>query len=1061
MTKPPLADRGGIARWSVHHPVAAVMLTLAAVVLGLFSLGSLKIGLLPHIIYPSIGVRVNDPGVPAGIMEDRITRQLEEQLAITEDAIHIRSATLEGRSAVDLDFAYGKDIDIALRDASTRLDRAKRFLPDSIEPPVIYKRDPSQLPAAEYAISSSTQDPVSLRDWVDYSLSKWLINVPGVAAAEVAGGMRREIQIITNQERLLAHGLDIFDIEETLQRENRDVASGRLHSASTEFPVQTLGRLHRATDIERLPLSLKNRKEAFQSMQLGELAKITDGHEIPRLHIRLDQQTAIKLSIQKQPQANTVSVVDGVNTQLAQLQARGLIPEDVQIVAVNDEARHIRRSLNNAIAAALSGAVLAMLVVYLFLGSIRRTLIIGSAIPIAILVAITLMSSVGLTLNIMTLGGLALGVGMLVDSTIVMLENIYRHQRSGEAGEKAASSAAGEVTSAIFASTSTNLAAVLPFLFIGGLIGLLFQELIITISAAIVASMVVALTLVPALAARIPATREGWLRRRINRIISQLQNAYIWLLRRILKWGWLVILGFLLLLGLTAKELLQPMSTFLPRIDDGRIGIYLTADRGINVEAMDAITSRIEELVLQQKETASVLTTVGGFTFGRSRYETANRANLQVQLKPVDQRISSKQWVQKMRKLTKALQLAGVKIHIRQRGIRGLRIGRGDDDISFHVRGADLEVLKEIGREMTKALREVPGLRNIKQSNEDTTMELSIRPDREKLLQFGLNMDSIGKAVRYALEGRRISSIIDADRSIDVVLKLDPRETATAGDLQNIILMGETEGNAVPVRLGELADIALKPAPATIIREQQQRIVEVNATLEQGFNMEQTIRHAQNLLNELQLPKGYTLYEGGSLKTLQQSQQTGYKLLALALFLVLVVMAVQYESLRNPLIILFGVVFSLIGVALGLKWTDTPISMPVWLGMIMLAGIVVNNAIILVEYIEIKRAQGLPKIPAIVEAARLRLRPILMTTLTTVVGMLPLALALGQGSEMLQPLAITIVSGLSFSLLVSLLLIPCSYRYFSRADQPEEPSPSPLSAARASKSPLISGAAPR
>ncbi len=1061
MKKPQFSARGGIARWSVHHPVAVVMLTLAAVVLGLFSLDSLKISLLPHIIYPSIGVRINSPGVPAGIMEDQVTRQLEEQLAITEDAIHIRSATREGRSAVDLDFAYGKDIDIALRDASTRLDRAKRFLPDSIEPPVIYKRDPSQLPAAEYVVSSSILDPVSLRDWVDYSLGKWLINVPGVAAAEVAGGLRREIQIVADHERLLAHGLDVFDVEETLRTGNRDVASGRLRGTSTETPVQTLGRLRQASDIERLPLYLKNGQQEFQSIALGYLAKIIDGHEIPRLHIRLNQQTAIKLSVQKQPQANTVSVVDGVNKQIAQLQARKLVPAGVQIVPVNDEARHIRRSLNNAITAAFSGAVLAMLVVYLFLGSIRRTLIIGSAIPIAILVAITLMSSAGLTLNIMTLGGLALGVGMLVDSTIVMLENIYRHQRSGEAGAAAASTASAEVTSAIFASTSTNLAAVLPFLFIGGLIGLLFQELIITISAAIGASMIVALTLVPALAARIPATREGWLRSRINQAITQLQNTYARLLHHTLKWGWLVILVFLMLFGITVKALLQPMSTFLPRIDDGRVGIYLTADRGINVEAMDAITSRIEELVLKQEEAASVLTTVGGFTFGRSRYETANRANLQIQLKPAGQRMSSRQWVKKLRKLTGDLQLAGVQIHIRQRGIRGLRIGRGDDDISFHVRGADLEVLKEIGRKMTDKLKEVPGLRNIKQSNADITMELSIKPNREKLLQFDLSMDRIGKAVRYALEGRKISSMIDADRNIDIILKLDPRETTTAGDLENIILMGEAGGMAVPVRLGELADIALKPAPATIIREQQQRIVEVSTTLEQGFNMEQTIRHAQSLLDELQLPEGYTLYEGGTLKTLQQSKETGYKLLALALFLVLVVMAVQYESLRNPLIILFGVVFSLIGVALGLKWTNTPISMPVWLGMIMLAGIVVNNAIILLEYIEIKRARGLPKIPAIVEAARLRLRPILMTTLTTVAGMLPLALAWGQGSEMLQPLAITIVSGLSFSMLVSLLLIPSSYRYFGSADQPTEPSSPSQPSARASNSLAIPGADPR
>ncbi len=1028
MKKAPHMPGKGIAEWSIRHPVAVTMLTLAAVVLGLFSLQALKIDLLPHIIYPSIGVRVNDPGVPATIMEDRITRQLEEQLAITEDAIHIRSATREGRSAVDLDFAYGTDIDIALRDASMRLDRAKRFLPDTIESPIIYKRDPSQLPAAEYAISSQTLDPVQLREWVDYTLGKWLINIPGVAAAEVAGGLRREIQIIADPDRLYAHGLDVLDLEDSIEEQNRDVASGRLRNTMTEIPVQTKGRFRNTHDIEQVPLKLSASTPGLNDMRLGELAQVIDGHEEPRMDIRLNRQSAIKLSIQKQPQANTVATVDKVNQQLQALRDRGLLPQDIQITAVSDEAHHIRRSLRNAVNAALSGALLAMLVVYLFLGSIRRTLIIGSAIPIAILVTITLMSAVDLTLNIMTLGGLALGIGMLVDSTIVMLENIYRHQRRGEASLDDASQAAGEVTSAIVASTSTNLAAVLPFLFIGGLIGLLFQELIITISAAILASMVVSLTLVPALAARIPARREGWLRQRINRIMESLQNAYAWILARLLKLGWLVILVFLALLATTTDQLLQPISTFLPRIDDGRVGIYMTADRGIDVREMDAITSKVEALVLKQPETATVLTTVGGFTFGRSRYQSANRANLQIQLQTRGRNMNTARWVKKVRKQVKALQLAGVKIRIRPRGIRGLRVGRGDDDVNFQARGPDLDILTEIGEKMAERLADVPGLRNIKQSNESVTMELAIHPDRQKMLQYGLEMSTIGKAVRYALEGRRISSMTDGDRSIDIVLMLDPREAATPGDLENIIVMTNSRPRTA-VRLGDMARIELKPAPATIIREQQQRIVEVNASLDEGVNMEQVLRRAQRALDDIQLPDGYSIYEGGSLKTLQQSKETGYQLLGLALFLVLVVMAVQYESLRNPLIILFNIAFSLIGVALGLKVTHTPISMPVWLGLIMLAGIVVNNAIILVEYIELKRREGMLKQQAIITAARLRLRPILMTTLTTVAGMLPLALAWGQGSEMLQPLAITIVSGLSFSLLVSLLLVPATYQY--------------------------------
>jgi len=573
-----------------------------------------------------------------------------------------------------------------------------------------------------------------------------------------------------------------------------------------------------------------------------------------------------------------------------------------------------------------------------------------------------------LTLNIMTLGGLALGIGMLVDSTIVMLENIYRHQRLGEDPLQASEQAAAEVTSAIVASTSTNLAAVLPFLFIGGLIGLLFKELIITISAAIVAAMVVALTLVPALAGRIPAAGEGLFRRALDRAMESLQNGYAWLLEKLLRASWLVILAFVLLFAFTVPDLLKPLASFLPKIDDGRIGIYLTAERGVSVDEMDRITRRVEQRVLEQPEVSSLFTTVGGFTFGRSQYQTANRANLQVQLVPAGERQPAGEWIKRVQKLLKQEQLAGVRIRIRQRGIRGLRVGRGNDDVSFQVQGPDLERLEEIGMRMAEALKQVPGLRNVKRSNEDLSMQLGIDIDREKAQQLGLDTERIGKAVRYALEGKRVSRFIAGDRSIDILLRLEAGSQFPP-QLEDLILMGGPEGRT-PLRLGQLAKIELTPAPATIIREQQQRIVEVTATLEEGANLSEVIARAHEKLDGLALPQGYVLYEGGTLKTLQQGQATGYRLLALALFLVLVVMAVQYESLRNPMVILFSVFFSVIGVSLGLKWTDTPLSMPVWLGMIMLAGIVVNNAIILVEYIEQKKREGLAGVQAVTEAPK-------------------------------------------------------------------------------------------
>lgn len=701
---------GGIASWSIHHPIGVVMITLAVMVLGLFALQRLNIDLLPHIIYPDIRVRVLDPGVPASIMEDEITRQLEEQLAITEDAIHVESETTEGRSNISLSFEYGKDIDLALRDASTRLDRAKRFLPDTIDPPIIYKRDPSQRPVAEYVVSSALRNPVELRSFVDYTLGKWLLNLPGVAAAEVGGGLVREIQVTADQERLAGLHMDILDLADTLKAGNTETPAGRLVMETGEISGRTAGRFRNLSEIIDLPILIENDQSDNRLLHLGEMAQVIDGAEEERLRIRLNGLPGIKLSIQKQPQANTVSVVDGVGERLESLVRDQLIPEDIEIHKVDDQARYVRRSLNNAVAAATSGAVLAMLVVYLFLGSFRRTLIIGSAIPIAVLVTCILMASGGLTLNIMTLGGLALGIGMLVDSTIVMLENIYRHQLRGEERLAASREAAAEVNSAIVASTSTNLAAVLPFLFISGLVGLLFRELILTISAAIVASMVVALTLVPALAGRIPVGREGLMRRLVNRGMEHVQNGYSWLLERVIRFPLLAVVLFSVGLFFAAPRFLDSNQIFLPSMDEGNIQVSITADRGINVDSMDQVVHQVEEILSAQPEVESLFTIVGGSVFGRSQNESANRASITAQLKSLAERggVSSQQWINRMQKTIEATQMAGVRVRLYSVGIRGIRFNRSDDDLAMRIKGRELRVLEKLADQAVERLREFP-----------------------------------------------------------------------------------------------------------------------------------------------------------------------------------------------------------------------------------------------------------------------------------------------------------------------------------------------------------------
>ena len=1026
---------GGLAAWSIHHPIGVVMVTLAVMVLGLLALGRLGVDLLPHVIYPEIRVRVIDPGVPANIMEDQVTRQLEEQLAITEDAIFVQSRTSEGRSSVDLSFAYGADIDQALQDASTRLDRAKRFLPDSIDPPVIYKRDPSQQPVAEFVVSSSLRDPVALRSWVDYELSKWFVNLPGVAAAEVGGGLEREITVHADQLRLAGMGMHLLDLSDALKAANVETASGRLVMRQGEISGRTAGRFNSVEEILNLPLRRVGDDETTALVRLSEVARVEDSAEDERLRIRLNDLPGIKLSIQKQPTANTVEVVDHVLARLDELREKRLLPKDIEVHPVDDQARFVRRALDNAIDSALAGALLAMLVVYLFLGSLRRTLIIGSAIPIAILVTFILMSSLGLTLNIMTLGGLALGIGMLVDSTIVMLENIYRHQhaeRRDRLASEVSSEAAAEVNSAIVASTTTNLAAVLPFLFIGGLVGLLFRELIFTISAAIVASMMVALTLVPALAGRLSANGDGVLRRGIDRLMQVLQERYSRFVALLLKLPWLVPLLFLLILLLTLFKLVPEKQVFLPQIDEGRISMSITADRGINLAGMDGLVSRLEEIVRRQPETESLFTQVGGFVFGRSQHEAVNRASIKIALKPYEVRgISSRAWIERVRKEIREARLPGARVHLWVRGIRGIRLNRGDDDLSIRAKGPELAVLNEIAEEAKQRLGQISGLRNIQYTGEEFTQEISLEVDRQRAASFGLSVEEVGRMLKLALGGEVVTDYLEDDRSIDVRLRLLREDLATPGDVESIIIFSRSDP-PVPLRLGEVAEVRLAPTPVTIQRDQQQRMVEISASLGGGLSLEQAIGEANRVIEQMQLPPGYTLYEGGGSEIMQKGREMGMVLLALALFLVLVVMAVQYESLRNPLVIMLSVPFALIGVALGLNWAELPLSMPVWLGLIMLSGIVVNNAIVLVEYIALRRGAGLDINGAIVEASRLRLRPILMTTLTTVAGMTPLALALGEGSEMLQPLAVTLVSGLIFSTLVTLLLIPMVYRLIGR-----------------------------
>ena len=698
---------------------------------------------------------------------------------------------------------------------------------------------------------------------------------------------------------------------------------------------------------------------------------------------------------------------------------------------MNDQSVFIRHALRNAANATLAGATLAMLVVYLFLGNLRRTLIVGTAIPLAILVTFMLMQIAGLTLNIMTLGGLALGIGILVDSTIVMLENIYRHQRQGEASLEGVIKAAAEVNSPIVASTSTNLAAVMPFLFIGGLIGLLFRELIFTISAAIAASMIVALTLVPTLAARVENTTPGRLRRRMDAALESLQTFYGRIIEAILRRPWLPMLFLLPALIWSAHTFMNREAAFLPKVDEGQVMVRIRGDVGMRLDEMDTTVRTIEALLQAQPEVMTVYTQAGGFVYGRTQWISSDRSTLMIQLVlPEQRKLGTEEWVNRMREVFEKLDLAGFRISIWARGrVRGIRLGRGEDDISLRIAGPDLATLIRLGQEAVERLRDIEGLRNLKHTYEDVREELVITLKRARTADLNVSVDAISQALKVALDGLVVTDFIDGDRKYDIRLRLPASEIMTTDDIGNVIVALRDDQ---PIRLRHLADVTLIPAPGNIMRDRQARTVEISASLTEGYPLDSVMQQVNSRLETLDLPAGYSRYDDGAVKALREGQRLGNFLLGLAIFLVFVVMTVQYESLRDPAVILLSIPFAIIGVTLGLTVNELPLSMPVWLGLIMLTGIVVNNAIVLVEHIEIEREHGKPLNAAIIGAGQQRLRPILMTAITTVVGMMPLALGWGEGSEMLRPLATVIVWGLSFSTLVSLVIVPVIYRLLQR-----------------------------
>ncbi|HKY61546.1 MAG TPA: efflux RND transporter permease subunit [Gemmatimonadota bacterium] len=1033
------ADRHrGLPSWAIRHPIGTITLSTVAIVLGTYFLGRLSIDLLPPIQYPQIRVSLTNSGVAPEVMEETVAKPLEAALATTEDVERIESEIQEGRVGLDLHFRYGTDVDFALQDASKNLDRARASLPEEADPPTIFKFDPAQIPVYEVGFSSSTRDLIDLRDWVDNRLRPQLLTIQGVASVDVSGGLEREVQVILDQERLRSYGLSVSQVIGALRAGNQDVAAGRVTSPDREVVGKTAGKFTSVDQIRALPLTV----EGGQRIPLSEIATIRDTNREQRLWARLDGVPAVKLSIRKQPDANTVAVAQGVGDELASLQASGFVPRDIQVEVIENQADFIEDSIGSVRTAALAGAFLAMVVVLLFLGSLRKTLVIGTAIPLAILATFVMMGLGGLTLNVMSLGGLALGIGLLIDNSIVMLENIFRHREEGnEDPDQAAHEGAGEVQSAVIASTATNLAAVVPFLLISGLAALIFRELILTISFAILASLTVALTLVPTLSAQVAKVRftSGIARSRPLRAVDagmgRLRGIYrqyapVAVRRRGLVLGSAVfafLLAFLLIRG--------QGSEFLPQVDDGNAGVFLRLPPGASAEETNRVAIEVEEIVRGMPYVEHMFTTAGGFLFGGSTSERAGRGSMTISLTRASERdMSADEWVQELESRIEERGFPGAGVFVRPPRIRGLRTSTSGDPVEISIRGDDLSELQRLGQLVMETIEDIPGLENLEPSSEEASPQVNIELDRERAASLGLDVAEVGQTLRTALDGTIATRYTEGNREHDVRVML-PRERFTSPeDLLSVALFPPVFAGGTPVYLRDVATVETGLGPTSILREEQNRALRIEGdVLTEVASVGAVDEEIQSRLAALELPDGYGIVIGGEAEAIRDNNRQLTIVALLAVFLVFVVLAVLYESLVNPFVILLAIPLSLVGVGLLVWITGTPLSAPVLLGVILLAGIVVNNAILLVEYAEQYRlSKGLSLEEAVVEAGAVRLRPILMTTLTTIFGMLPLALGIGEGSELMQPLAIAVIGGLSFSTLLTLIVIPGAYVMLNR-----------------------------
>jgi len=1006
---------------SVRRPVTTYMAVLIVLILGVISFLRIPIDLMPEVTFPRVTVSTTYENVGPLEIETLITEPIEKAVSSVSGVEDVTSVSVEGRSQVRVGFGWATDLDEAVSDLREKIDRIRNDLPRDAETPIVSKFDVNAAPIVFIGISGD-MDPISLRHVVENQIQYRLERLAGVAAAEIRGGLEREIHVNLNLDKMKALQLSPADVIRALRAENINLPAGNVDRAHLEVTVRTLGEF---TNLDQVRMTVVTSRGGVP-VHLEDVASIEDSFKEIDHSVRINGKGAVIISLLRQPLANTVEVVSRAKEEIRKIDRDH---PNLSVQILRDNARYIQDAIGNVRTAALWGGALAVLILLFFLRNIRSTLIIATAIPVSVIATFTIMYFQGFSVNIMSFGGLALGIGLLVDNSIVVLENIFRHREQGAGVKDAVLRGTWEVAGAITASTLTTLVVFLPLLFVPGSAGIIFKQLAWVVFFSLATSLVVALTLVPVMAhqllGRVRKTTGRGLPGRFftlgERSLEFIDGRYQGLLSWSLNHKVVVLVSVIVLLGAGLSLVPSIGQEFMPRVDEGAVTVYTEMEEGTRIEEMD-VASRALEAIVREKvpELENVFAHFGRFGGGA---RSKNQGHVHVWLGPKHTRQRSDEEIAEVLR-GEVGSVAGVRTRVRTRS--GLfifrRLGLAEDDnLEVNIRGHDLEQSRILAEEIKDAMERVPGIVGVRIDRQGGQPEMGLHIDRQKAANLGISVASLSEAVQTSLGGTRATLYRDRGNEFDIVVRLAKQDRRSLEGLEDLVI-STPSGRGVPLR--SLVRQEERRGPMEINRENQERTAGVTGEVS-GRDLGAVVRELEAIVGRLELPPGFSLEVGGDYEEQQEAFQELRWGLILALLLVYMVMAALFERFLDPLVIMFSIPFAAIGVVLMLVLSGTTLNVNSFIGIIMLTGIVVNNAIVLVDYVNLKiREEGLPVREAIVVGGRTRLRPILMTTLTTMLAMVPMAIGLGEGGEVQAPLARVVIGGLATSSLITLVLIP-------------------------------------